>query len=497
MTRPDIKHLIRFTRRSDRELTPYFAGREEELHLIHGRIEEVAEQAGEGNPMPAAGKTLLITGAPGAGKTALASKVGCQLEAQGGGVFLPIDLETLADKTLLHGQIEEQLSPDRLNLILGKTVALFRRAGAALPAALSAAMGASGEEVTTSIISQILHALMKPEERDRSTPDLDLPCPVVLFIDEIQTINPQTHLRESTALKNLHLGTHRKPILPLLAGLADARHRLSEAGLSRLGRGSILTLERLSADEAALSARTFFDAHHLRGERECWSRKVADWSNAWPMHVHNTLEAIAREMVRHADQQIGRDDPAAVTDANPTIGNLDHLDEMAVRCGAADRRAAYYSSRLSGSLSYSPELVARVIERISYPLRNDEIRQIIREEYPRMVMNDTEIAGFLPISDVFDQMLRSGLLQPTADVRENRYNCPIPSLRNYCVVNAATGLHMKAYLGDKEDVQSAINDGSSVDAQDLRGRTPADVAKEEGWAEVHALLQGAETRCRA
>jgi len=111
MTRPDIKHLIRFTRRSDRELTPYFAGREEELHLIHGRIEEVAEQAGEGNPMPAAGKTLLITGAPGAGKTALASKVGCQLEAQGGGVFLPIDLETLADKHFCMGKSKNSSPP--------------------------------------------------------------------------------------------------------------------------------------------------------------------------------------------------------------------------------------------------------------------------------------------------------------------------------------------------------------------------------------------------
>ncbi len=497
MTRPDIERLIRFTRLSDRELTPYFAGREKELQLIQGLIEEIAKQADEGNPMPAAGKTLLITGAPGAGKTALATKVGRQLEGNGGGVFLPIDLEDLADRTLLQSRIEARLSPDRLTSILRKAAEMFRRAGTALPTALTTAMGASGEDLSASIVSQLLDAVMIPQARDRSAPCLELPYPVVLFIDEIQAIDPQIHLRESATLKSLHLGTCGQPILPVLAGLADARPRLCEAGLSRLGADSILTLGSLSADDAALSAQSFFVACHLRGRCEHWTRQVASWSGGWPMHVHNSLRAIAEEMVRYANQQIGNGDPAALTKANPTIGNLDHLDEMKVRHKAAVRRAAYYRSRLSGSLSCSPELVARIMERVRHPLRNDEIRAIIREEYPHIAEKNPDIVGLLPITDVFDGMLRSGLVQPSADDTEDRYICPIPSLRSYCVISAATRLHMQAYLGDRDGAQSLARDDARIIARDLRGRTPADVAGEEEWTEIHAVLHGVETRYRA
>ncbi len=83
----------------------------------------------------------------------------------------------------------------------------------------------------------------------------------------------------SDSLLNLHLGTHGHPILPLLVGLPNAQDLLSETGLSRLSSDSIITLGCLSGDEAARSARTFFAHHHVRGQTETWTQKVADWSD--------------------------------------------------------------------------------------------------------------------------------------------------------------------------------------------------------------------------
>ncbi len=294
---------------------------------------------------------------------------------------------------------------------------------------------------------------------------------------------------ESDSLLNLHLGTHGHPILPLLVGLPNAQDLLSETGLPRLSSDSIITLGCLSGDEAARSARTFFDHHHVRDQTETWTQKVADWSDGWPMHVHNTLRAIAEQLVCHADRQIGKQDCSGEMDTNSAICNLDHIDEVAAHRRASGLRAEYDSSRLSGSLSNSVKLVANIIHRIERALGKDEIEMIIDEEYPRIAKDQPRLTELLPVSDIFNQMLRRGLLQLTPDIGEDSFDCPIPSLRNSCVVRAATRLHLRAYLGDLDKVQSEVDAGGDIIARDLCGRTAADVALEEGWTEAHTLLK--------
>ncbi len=121
MMKPDIERLRHFTALTDRQLTSDFAGRETELDLIHTRVGTIAQRAfKEHSIMPAEGQTLLITGAPGAGKTALACKAGQQLEEEGGGIFLPLELRALADQTRFQRQFEKQVPPDRLRMILEK-----------------------------------------------------------------------------------------------------------------------------------------------------------------------------------------------------------------------------------------------------------------------------------------------------------------------------------------------------------------------------------------
>ena len=84
-TGPDIEGLRAFARRPDRVLTDFFAGRERELRFVRGRVADAANgyarnmaAAAAGAPPlpdPAAGMTILVTGAPGAGKTSLIQKL--------------------------------------------------------------------------------------------------------------------------------------------------------------------------------------------------------------------------------------------------------------------------------------------------------------------------------------------------------------------------------------------------------------------------------------
>ncbi len=129
-------------------------------------------------------------------------------------------------------------------------------------------------------------------------------------------------------------------------------------------------------------------------------------------------------------------------------------------------------------------------------MKKSEIRRLIHEDYPRFVQDQPWLADSLPVSDLFDQMLRRGLLQLTADSGEDLYDCPIPSLRNYCMLRAASRLHVRAYLGDLDGVQDELDAGGDAMMRDLCGRTAADVAAEEGWAAVHAGLQSFEPENR-
>ena len=61
----DIEDLRKLSKSTDRELTPFFAGRKAEQQEIRDRVTQVGGRLAEGQPKPAVGSTILITGAPG------------------------------------------------------------------------------------------------------------------------------------------------------------------------------------------------------------------------------------------------------------------------------------------------------------------------------------------------------------------------------------------------------------------------------------------------
>ena len=71
MAAPDLDALRWFSKLPDREASPYFGSRTEELTLVEGALSRIRERVQTGHRHPAGGESVLFQGAPGPGKSAL------------------------------------------------------------------------------------------------------------------------------------------------------------------------------------------------------------------------------------------------------------------------------------------------------------------------------------------------------------------------------------------------------------------------------------------
>lgn len=87
MAAPDLDALRWFSKLPDREASPYFGGRTEELALVEGALSRIRERVQTGHRHPAGGESVLFQGAPGPGKSALLRHI--VQRWRGGGHELP------------------------------------------------------------------------------------------------------------------------------------------------------------------------------------------------------------------------------------------------------------------------------------------------------------------------------------------------------------------------------------------------------------------------
>ena len=433
---PNIAGLSRFARSTDRKLTDFFVGRELELGFIRNRVADVAQNHKSGDRKPSAGSTVLITGAPGAGKTSVMDfLLNRWSDAEGSGpIGIAVDLSDISDSETLALAVRRSVSGG-----VGPALANYLRSFSIGALGVSAGVEFAGGEASFS----------------------DVGRPVALFIDEIQSIPGRPDAPEALLLQSLHLGTHGAPVVPVLAGLAHATDVLEEAGLSRLSDGSVLPLGALSREEACRSAELFLDAFDVAGDRTGWPEAVARWSDGWPMHVHNSLRALAGGLAACG-------------------GHLDRVDRAEVKMRAARSRTRYYGQRTAGILEEHPELLGRIMESIPpFGMRKAGILQLIRSRLG-------EAEGEFPAAgELFRSMLSKGLIQGGLD---GRVVCPIPSMRSWCAAGGGSDLHQAAMEGDAGAVLTMLQHGMDPDARDVRGRTPLHIAAEENWPEVAKVL---------
>ena len=70
-TQPNLDAIKDFSELTDREDTPFFGGRTDEIATVERALKRIQKRTQEGHWHPAGGETVLFQGAPGAGKSAL------------------------------------------------------------------------------------------------------------------------------------------------------------------------------------------------------------------------------------------------------------------------------------------------------------------------------------------------------------------------------------------------------------------------------------------
>ena len=428
----DMGGLKDFARSTDREPAEFFVGREAEIDFITTRARHVARKLQKQDLEPAVGCTILITGVHGAGKTSLMAHLQQQWSGPDGNgpVGITLDLEDLESRDRMAHAIMQQLPGPLADL------------GRSVLSSLGLDAGGWGPDIWGSRESL-----------------QDFTRPVVLLIDEMQALPRTTEAPQAEMLMDLHLGTHGAPVFAVLAGLAHAMDNLHDAGISRLGSRSVLPLGPLSPDEAAESARRFLDAFRIAGNRRFWPETIANWSDGWPMHVHNGLRALAGELAANG-------------------GDLDRIDPLAVKRRAVELRTGYFRDRTHGEFAAHQEMLARVLgEFRNYGNSASEIIEFLTAH------GGDSPAGMTKY-EAFDALLSRGLIELQHDAASNVYACPIPSLVSHCAAGTGNPLHHAVMAGDGDGTAALLRAGHDPDGRDIRGRTPLHIAAEQHWPDL-------------
>ena len=396
---PDVAGLRAFALEDDRLPPPAFVGRRD----IIADIERAVAQAAAGGTA-VRGRTRLVFGAPGAGKTALLYELARRWRARAadGDASAPasVDCEPgdLASPIAFTEAVLSALISDSSHDVATSTTT---EGGGGVP-------GVAGLSVsrTTSVPSLVdsVRAGRTPWAaiREATQPE-HLTRPVVLLVDEAQNMpgdpsgDGRTHL-----LTEIHDGRHGLPIVAVLGGLGDSKQVMAKRGISRFARDAVHSLPPLTEDECADAVKRFLARHQIAGDEGAlarWRRRIAEACNGWPQHLHNYLCGAAQ----------------ALADAG---GDLERAELDHALAAGDDWRQQYYDARLEGVNANFPA-VADVVGQI--PESGAPTHRIV--EWCREATG-SPAAG----SDLHARMIHDGVLQ---EMSGGLVTCPIPSFRRY------------------------------------------------------------------
>ena len=413
-TEPDLDALRWFSELPDREATPYFGGRADEIGLVERALNRIRERARENRLNPAGGETILFQGAPGAGKSALLHHLVRGWESAG--PEAPVLVYTTASHYASEGALARRVA----KAVDPTLAAQFRRSvtthssttaslrGGVPGLATGGASTETSRQEAEGPAEPALDDVMEAVSKSRRT--------IVLVLDEAQVLESFDADATRPLITGLHTGSHGGPMLPVFAGLAHSHSVLQDCGISRFSRGHDRTLAALSLDEAAETVQMMLAGCRVRGNLETkrqWAQTLANESCGWPQHLHVAMQALASELL-----------------AASTPGQLEGVDSgfgVAVLRESALARDEYYERRIDEPLAGARQLVAEIFRRIGDgAVRDDALGHIRAAARPgsgsHALPRDHDEAMLL------DRMIRRGLLQLTP---KKMLACPIPSLRDY------------------------------------------------------------------
>ena len=409
----DVKRELQSLLRSydERDEPIFFTGRKDVMGRVHDTVEMLKQKIPKG-------RTFVMQGAPGAGKTATLTKL---IEQTGpdrciwyGSV--PDDNSTLA----LWNELAEKLTGLRPDEIAATRHSEKQRdVSAGMPGV------ASGQYGYRQGVSLAPQAITSCRQIKRLADEKKIMKPVVVLIDEIQGIQPES--RAGHLVRELHTQAY-VPVLLVCAGLSDTPAKLHEAGISRSTQRNKFSIGILSTEETLEGVRCSLEKIQetgvtgTSGDLQNLSQEITERSDNWPRHMTCYLLAVLESL-------IAQDRP-----------DLSTLDRDAVFVLGDAYRESYYKERRNAS-GIPVRMIASLYRRISQgTLTKDMCGGIL---YDQIQHCDTEerhtlMARFPDAIAAIDSVIHSGIVMLDD---EETCQIPIPS--------------MMAFILDKEQEELA------------------------------------------
>ena len=391
----DIKGLRTFSTAKDRELSPFFAGRREELALLDSRLSEMWREWQERGRAPS--HTMVATGCPGMGKTSLLERF-AQTRCDGRDADKPLAVwMDMGDLTSPKALADAVIDADR---------------GFRSPARRVADTGVD-------LAAQLLRRAEAGETlRDAYRSLFDGDRAVVLLVDEAQHVSK----RNRGMLRKLHQGLAGLPVLPVFAGLNDACDRIQDQTSTRLATGARIQLDRLAQEDSREAVERMIERYGLPADTkpgERWIDAIVDDALGFPQHLHAGMAAAAGVLAANG-------------------GMLDDRSLADARLRAAQERERYYQGRIS------PDIMARA-HAVVYVVRAVETRRLVlRGDIEKIALEGmrahptSKSPSGKEARDLVGRLIRRGVLQQDGVL--DGYRVPIPSMSTWILRDFAQAI---------------------------------------------------------
>ncbi len=447
----DAQGVRNFIIARDRVINPVFVGRDDIMSRVNDCVNLVnirRQTQAMGNP--AEGLMQLIQGAPGVGKSSL-------LRA----------LEHHHIQRLKKASNDHKVIPIVISDTKGLSVDhVHQHLRDGLQTVMDRVGNGEVRAVLRSVLSlvrdvNILGLRLGAPPAETEPPHLPQNCTILLMIDEIQTVPGGPDDAGAHILQRLESGSNGQAVMPVLAGLGNSHQVLQELGLSRHGDDAVTYMKALTRADIDEAVRQFIERFGVTATdeiQEIWKRTLYRWSRGWPKHLQNGLAVLGSKLLE-------------------SDGILDTVDVREAQRHAVAKRIDYYWTRF-GEQQKHPALLGQVLAHMGRdPVSFETIEAGIRATMQMERWHDC------PAPD-WDGMLRRGLVDGIlTPQRKILYECPIPSLRSFAVMQTGTPLHDIALSGNTTGMDHEFQ-GTDIDGCDAWGRTPLHIAAQEGWGGV-------------
>lgn len=294
----------------DRDIAPYFVGREREISAFDDCLVSVRYRMEQ--DIPASSMIRIYQGAPGCGKTSLVNH-----------------LKDTHDAVLFI-----EMSPSSLTDVEGFKSHAIDELHRAENSGFHALKGIGTDALTSVKFNNTARMLASFLQSISEIP------PIVIYVDEAQILNA-TH---GACLLDIYRGVAGLPLMLLLTGLTYTEESIiSIQGLSRLPADSVINMSKLSDDEcleSTFSLMADLDVEGDAAKQNDAAEFVTSMAYGWPQHLHVVQTALCRELLR-------------------TRGQVSRIDYETLARDSDSMRSSYYAARLRATvLEEEPRLTA-------------------------------------------------------------------------------------------------------------------------------------------